>query len=307
MNITEFLDAYPSLQETMLNSKFLDIIPGGFSIATDVSCETIVHNPITAKFLRIEPWERFSYSTIELSVKLYQNGKRLTAKDLPTQRAAWFGEEVAGCEIEFVWEDGISRIGRFSSTPLRDESGKICGAITTMEDITDLVHMAKDLDRQKKHLEQLIVAQRESKKLFKTTIENMMDCVMMFTAVRNKDEEIVDFVVDYVNQATCSNNHMTKEQQVGHRLSELSPSFIETGFFKAYCKVIETGEQFCRESIFYSNSNKDVEGAYDNRTFKMGDGVVTTYRNITDKKRDEITMCGCLKNASIRSFDPVRI
>lgn len=162
MNSAEFLDAYPSLRETLLNSKFLDIIPGGFSIATDVSCETIVHNPITAKFLRIEPWERLSYSSPELSVKVYKNGKQLTAKDLPTQRAAWYGEEVAGCEIEFVWEDGISRIGRFSSSPLRDESGKICGAITTMEDITDLVHIARELDRHKMHLEDLVEERTEA-------------------------------------------------------------------------------------------------------------------------------------------------
>lgn len=149
MNRTDILKIYPSLQRTLLNSKLLDIIPGGFSIATDVSCVTIVHNPIAAEFLRIKPWGQLSFSYLGPSVKIYQDGKRLTAKDIPTHRAAWDGEEVAGCDLEFVWEDGISKIGRFSSIPLRDERGEICGAITTIVDITDLVHKARELDKQK--------------------------------------------------------------------------------------------------------------------------------------------------------------
>jgi len=290
MNNAEFLDAYPSLNQTLLNSKFLDIIPGGFSIAIDVSCETIVHNPITAKFLRIEPWESFSFTSKGISVKLYQNGKLLTERDLPTQRAAWYGEEVVGCEIEFVWEDGISRIGRFSSSPLRDESGKICGAITTMEDITDIVHMARELGSHKTQLEHLVEDLQKSEGLFHAAIENMIDCVSICTAVRNKDGQIVDFIVDYVNQAACKNSQMTKDDLTGHSLLAFSPKVIESGFFEAYCKVIETGEPFYSESIYYSNyNNKYVDGAYENQTFKLRDGVVATYRNITQRKRDEIS------------------
>lgn len=152
MNSTDILKIYPSLQNTLLNSKFLDIIPGGFSIATDVSCVTIIHNPIAAEFLRIKPWGQVSFSNLGPFVKIYQDGKRLIAKDIPTHRAAWDGEEVTGCNLEFVWEDGISKIGRFSSIPLRDKTGKICGAITTMVDITDIVHKARELDKQKMHL-----------------------------------------------------------------------------------------------------------------------------------------------------------
>ncbi|WP_207647205.1 ATP-binding protein [Desulfosporosinus sp. BG] len=150
----------------MGNSKFLDIIPGGFSIATDVSCETIVHNPITAKFLRIEPWEQFSYSSQKQpTAKIYHKGKPIAAEDQPIQRAAWYGEEITRCELEFIWEDGVSKIAQWSASPLRDDTGNICGAIATMEDITEIIYMARELDMHKSQLEELVEKTTEAWKL----------------------------------------------------------------------------------------------------------------------------------------------
>ena len=123
-----------------MNSEFLDSIPVGFSIATDISCKKIVHNPMAAKFLRIKPWEQGSYSASELPpVKVYHDGKPIAVEDLPMQRAAWYGEVINRFELEFVWEDGDSKVARWSASPLRDDKGNICGAIATMEDVTDLI------------------------------------------------------------------------------------------------------------------------------------------------------------------------
>lgn len=290
MNSLEFLNANPNLQRILLNSKLLDIIPGGVSIATDISCQTIIHNPVAAKFLRIKPWSLLSYSAAELPpFNAFQKGKRLEAKDFPTHRAAWNGEEVSGLEIEFVWNDGVSKVGRFSSSPLRDEHGNICGAITTMEDITDLVLLARERDLKNIELECTMNELQQSKELFYNTVENMMDSVIICTAVRDDDNKIVDFTLHYINQAACKNSNKTREEINNHSLLAFSGNIVETGLFDAYCKVVETGESFSSESIYYSNSNnKYVEGAYDNRTFKMGDGVVVTYRNITERKRSEL-------------------
>lgn len=289
MDSLEFLNANPNLQRILLNSKLLDIIPGGFSIATDVSCQTIIHNPVAANFLRIEPWGKLSYSSPEAPpLTCFSNGEPLEPKDLPTQRAAWKGEEVSGLEIEFIWDDGVSKIARFSSSPLRDENGNICGAITTMEDITDLVHLARELDEKNKEFEQTMNELHMSKELFYNTVENMMDSVIICTSVRDDNSKIVDFTLNYANQVACKTSHKQSEEIIGHSLLTFSPDMIDTGLFDAYCKVVETGESLALESIYYNNmNNKYVEGAYDNRTFKMGDGVVVTYRNITERKRLE--------------------
>ncbi|MHB1654444.1 MAG: ATP-binding protein [Desulfitobacteriaceae bacterium] len=145
MNSLDFLKANPDLQRILLDSEFLDIIPVGFSIATDISCKKIVHNPIAAKFLRIEPWEQFPYYASEpLPAKVYHDGKPIAAEDLPMQRAAWYGEVIDRFELEFVWEDGDSKFARWSASPLRDDSGNICGAIATIEDVTEVVHLARN-------------------------------------------------------------------------------------------------------------------------------------------------------------------
>jgi len=139
MNSLNFLKANPDLQRILRDFEFLDIIPVGFSIATDITCKKIIHNPRTAKFLRIKPWEQCSYSASELPhAKVYHDGKPIAAEDQPMQRAAWYGEVIDRFELEFVWEDGDSKFSQWSTCPLRDDNGNICGAIATMEDVTDL-------------------------------------------------------------------------------------------------------------------------------------------------------------------------
>lgn len=180
MDSFDFLSANPDLKRILMNSKLPDIIPGGFSIATDVTCERIIHNPVTAKFLRIKPWEQFSFSSPEpLTVKAYKNSKLLSDSEMPMQQAAWYGKEIVGFEIEFVWEDGISKIARWSAMPLRDENGIICGSIATMEDITEVVHLARELENHKLNLEKEITerkrieeALRESERRYRELVKH---------------------------------------------------------------------------------------------------------------------------------------
>ena len=145
MNRLDFLKANPDLQRILLAPEFLDIIPIGFSIATDISCKNIVHNPTAAKFLRLKPWEQSPYYASELPpAKVYHDGKPITVEDLPMQRAAWYGEVIDRFELEFVWEDGDSKFARWSARPLWDDSGNICGAIATIEDVTEVMRLAKN-------------------------------------------------------------------------------------------------------------------------------------------------------------------
>ncbi|KLU63681.1 sporulation kinase E [Desulfosporosinus acididurans] len=149
------------------------------------------------------------------------------------------------------------------------------------ENISDLVFLARKLKKRNVELEQ-------SKELFYNIVENMMDCVTVFSAIRNNDGKIVDFTLDYINQAACKNANKSREELIGHSLLAFSYDVAKAGLFDAYCKVVETNLPFSRESIYYNTDNKNVQGAYDNRTIKMGDGVVVIYRNITEKKQLEI-------------------
>lgn len=159
MRNLDLLNINPELKQIILESKLLEIIPGGFSIATDATCQTIIHNPVAAKFLRIEPWGQFSHSGTEVPpVKVYRNGQIVPASEMPIQQVAWFGKEIVGCELELVWEDGISKIARWSAIPLYNKKGIIYGGIATLEDITDLVHLVSEL---KEKQELLLQAEKE--------------------------------------------------------------------------------------------------------------------------------------------------
>lgn len=130
--ISSFLKENPDLQNLVVLTDLLDIVPSGVSIATDISCENIIHNPFAATCLQIKVGEFF------------HQGKLLEPKDMPLQRSAWFGEEISGFEIEIVWEDGTKKVTRWNSRPLRDTIGTICGSIAVFEEITDLMYRAEE-------------------------------------------------------------------------------------------------------------------------------------------------------------------
>lgn len=149
------LDLKRSLQQSnLLSFKLPELMPGGFSIATDVTCQKIIHNPVAAKFFRIEAWESLSFSSLTPpQIKVYQDGRLLMPKDMPIQRAAWFGEKVTGEEFEFIWPDGISKIAIYNANPLKNENGEIIGAIATIEEVTELIHLTRELEAHRLHLE----------------------------------------------------------------------------------------------------------------------------------------------------------
>ncbi len=130
-------------------------------------------------------------------------------------------------------------------------------------------------------------ALRESEKRFRASVENMLDCFGIYSAIRDKSGRIVDFRVEYVNGAACANNRMTREEQIGKRLLELLPAHRETGLFDEYCQVVETGKPLTKESLIYKDVYKEqrLAKAFDIRAVKLGDGFAAAWRDITERKR----------------------
>ncbi len=75
---------------------------------------------------------------------------------------------------------------------------------------------------------------RTSEQLFRTSVESFSDAFGIYSAVRDENNKIVDFRVDYVNDEACKLNFMTREQQVGHNLIELFPGFGKLSLFQDY-------------------------------------------------------------------------
>ncbi|MBD1858671.1 MULTISPECIES: PAS domain-containing protein [Leptolyngbya] len=178
-------------------------------------------------------------------------------------------------EYRIVLPDGRTRWVRDRCFPLHNQLGEIYRFTGIAEDITD-----------RKRSEQAL---RESEERFRTSVENMLDCFAIYQAIRNEQGEIVDFRTEYVNDAACLNNQMTREQQIGRGLCELLPRHRDSGLFDEYCQVVETGQPLVKDSLIYEDDygQRRLIRAFDIRVAKLGDGYIATWRDITERKQIE--------------------
>lgn len=127
---------------------------------------------------------------------------------------------------------------------------------------------------------------RQSNERFRVSINNMLDCFSICSAMRDEAGQITDFRIDYLNAAAMADTHLTPDD-VGRGLCEVFPTHYETGMFEAYCRVIETGEPLRRENLIYldASGEQNLTKAYDIRANKLDDGFVVSWRDMTEQKQ----------------------
>jgi PAS domain S-box-containing protein len=124
-----------------------------------------------------------------------------------------------------------------------------------------------------------------SEERFRTSVENMLDCFCVCSASRDETGQIVDFRIDYMNEAACISNQMPREAQIGKALCEVLPAHKTAGLFDEYCEVVETGRSLIKEDLIYEDNygQQRLSRAFDIRVAKLGDGFVATWRDVTDR------------------------
>lgn len=162
---------------------------------------------------------------------------------------------------------------KMAVTMLRDEDGNPEFSLALIEDITERRQLQTELMR--------------SEERFRTSLENMLDCFGIYTSIRDSNGKIVDFVIEYINQAACVNNHLTKDEQFGKSLCEILPVHTKVGLFEAYCKVVETGQPLVKESVVYADIYNDehLYRVVDLQVVKLGDGVAVAWRDVTERQQ----------------------
>jgi PAS domain S-box-containing protein len=129
----------------------------------------------------------------------------------------------------------------------------------------------------------------QSNRRLRTSVETMLDCFGIYTAIRNAAGEIIDFGFDYLNPAALESNQMSAED-MNRGLCEVFPIHRQTGLFADYCQVVETGVPLVKEDVVYTDvfGEKKLTRAYDIHANKLDDGFVAAWRDVTAQKQTEL-------------------
>jgi PAS domain S-box-containing protein len=127
-------------------------------------------------------------------------------------------------------------------------------------------------------------ALRDSHERFRSAVEHLPDAVSVFEAVRDDAGEIIDFAWIHANPAAAVISGHRAEDLQGGRLLELLPDHGRSGMFDVYRRVVETGEPYVEETLWYEDVWGDGERrrrAFDVRATKAADGFVVVTREVT--------------------------
>jgi PAS domain S-box-containing protein len=135
----------------------------------------------------------------------------------------------------------------------------------------------------------LQLQEQEGNDRFRVAIDDVLESIAVFSAVRDEAGQIIDFRFDYLNPSALADNQMTAAD-IHRTFCEIFPAVRETGLFDKYCHVVETGEPLVQDNWIYSDTfgTQYLTKVYDLRVVKCDDGVVATWRDITDRKRIEL-------------------
>jgi PAS domain S-box-containing protein len=93
----------------------------------------------------------------------------------------------------------------------------------------------------------------ENERKFRISLETLLDAFAIFSTVRENDT-IIDFKFEYINEVGCKLNQKTYGEQVGYNLLEILPEHKNSGLFKEYVEVVETGNPLVKESLIYEDA-----------------------------------------------------
>jgi PAS domain S-box-containing protein len=132
---------------------------------------------------------------------------------------------------------------------------------------------------------------QQCRERFQISVDNMLDCFGIYSAIRDEAGQITDFRFEYLNAAALESNRMTASD-LGKGLFEVFPSTHARGLFEEYCQVVETGEPLVKEDLAYSDvfGVQQLTRAYDVRINKLNDGFVASWRDVTARKLDELKL-----------------
>lgn len=192
------------------------------------------------------------------------------------------------CELKFQKKNGPDFHGLLECHPVFDEGGVCIEIRAALMDISE--HKRQEINRRAG--------------LVQTSIENMMDALAILRAKRDKTGKITDFFYEYINEAGCRSLNLSREKIIGNRFLGLFPHMRDYGLFDDYCRTVYTGEPVTKESLIYDEEQalRPIKMAFDIQISRLNDGVVVTWRDITERIQMEKRLQQELKRSKMLSL-----
>ena len=143
--------------------------------------------------------------------------------------------------------------------------------------VAQLLHIAQDITAPKKAEQEL----KDSHKLVQRVFDVSLNPIAYHQAVRDAAGNIVDFQFQLENREA---RNYAVEDRTGKNYSEAYPGIIDSEVFKLYCQVVDTGEELNTEVYLSLNGSGHW---FHLLAVKLGDGLVATALDVTDRKKTE--------------------
>jgi PAS domain S-box-containing protein len=203
---------------------------------------------------------------------VHPDGRAWPGKEHPASVALRTQQTVSNVLMGICRADHQRRWVSVSATPMRGATAPLIGVVVTFVDVTEQ-HEAHQ-------------AHLDAEERFRSAVDSMLDGFMILRAVR-EDDQIVDFVYEFVNAGVETHAGYRSEELLGRRLLDVAPDLVPNGAFGRYVDTVETGVPIMMEVPWTRGPR--VQGAFEVRGVRVGDGLALTFRNITERKLSEAT------------------
>ncbi len=129
----------------------------------------------------------------------------------------------------------------------------------------------------------------EIERLFRAGAEVLLDQYVILRAVRDEAGLIVDFEVEFANEAACAYVHVARDDVIGKRLLALLPGRETARLVELYAGTVATGEPLVLDDMRYPDPPGDARAdrVFDVRASKLGNSLACTWRDVTARRQAE--------------------
>ncbi len=133
--------------------------------------------------------------------------------------------------------------------------------------------------------DELLKAYNSQVEKYNTLIDTSPDGILFLTAIRDVNNEIIDFTISHCNRAGTILGHIPPNAE-SQTLLTILPHLKDSEQFKIHKQVVETGEPVLFETSFRDETGKEY-GWFIVSLMKLGDAIFSRFIDITEKKENE--------------------